>query len=194
MKRWTDDEVSVLREFYTWSAEEDLLRRLPGRTWRQITHKGYRLGLKRKRLWPRQVGEFVVEERAYMAGAIDMDGTITINVCQGTHGLAYSPLITVVNVCEVVIDWFAERFKVNKYHSKRAKSRRYPYGVSVWRTWDVIAILEQILPYLIVKRRRGELVLEFCKLKLHNVNGKLTKRDYEILEEVKRLNKVHSEG
>lgn len=183
-RNWSDNEISVLREFFMASSKEDLLQRLPERTWKQITHKGRNMGLRKKRLRFRTVGSFIETERAYIAGIVDGEGSITINITR----CRWSPLISVINTYEELIDWLVPCFHTNKLPLKSPKGNRKRYVINVWKTWDVIAILEQIMPYLIVKKRSAELVLEFCKLKLFNLSGEPTSRDYEILKEIRTLN------
>lgn len=183
-ERWSPEEISVLREKYQVSPQEDLLKLFPGRTWREIAHKGSRIGLPRKYLRPGKVGSFSETEKAYIAGIVDGEGSITINITR----CRWSPLISVINTYEELIDWLVPRFHVNKLKVKTLKRWKERYIINVWKTWDVITILEQIMPYLIVKKRNAELVLEFCKLKLFNLSGEPTSRDYEILKEIRTLN------
>lgn len=182
--RWSPEEISLLREKYQVSPQVDLMRLFPERTWREITHKGLRIGLPRKYLRPGKVGSFNETEKAYIAGIVDGEGSVTINVTR----CRWSPLISVLNTCEELIDWLVPCFHTNKLPVKSPKGHRKRYVINVWKTWDVIAILEQITPYLIVKKRNAELVLEFCKLKLNNLSGEPTSRDHEILEEIRALN------
>jgi hypothetical protein len=54
---------------------------------------------------------------------------------------------------------------------------------------DVLVFLEMLLPYLIIKRRQAELVIEFCKSRLAKPNhAPYDERELEVFAEVKRLN------
>jgi hypothetical protein len=46
-RRWTEEEIELLKQVYQSSSEEELLEAFPGRSWKGIAMKAYRLGLSR---------------------------------------------------------------------------------------------------------------------------------------------------
>jgi DNA invertase Pin-like site-specific DNA recombinase len=49
-RKWTEDELKIMRECYETASQDELLALLPGRTWRAIAEQGIRLGLFRNSL------------------------------------------------------------------------------------------------------------------------------------------------
>ena len=49
IKKWTKDEKKIIKFIYSDKPRHEILRELPNRTWRAITEKANRLGLKRER-------------------------------------------------------------------------------------------------------------------------------------------------
>ena len=45
--RWTEGELETLKKLWPNSSRETMLRKLPGRTWKAVTHQAYNLGLRR---------------------------------------------------------------------------------------------------------------------------------------------------
>lgn len=45
---WTQEEIEILKEHYTYGDKEEILELLPRRTWRAIQNKARQLGLKRR--------------------------------------------------------------------------------------------------------------------------------------------------
>jgi len=45
---WSQEEIEILKENYTYSSKEKLLELLPKRTWHAIQNKARQLGLKRR--------------------------------------------------------------------------------------------------------------------------------------------------
>lgn len=45
---WTQKEIEILKEHYTYASKEELLELLPKRSWHAIQNKALKLGLKRR--------------------------------------------------------------------------------------------------------------------------------------------------
>jgi len=45
--RWNKEEIGILIKLWAKSSQEDILAKLPGRTWKAIAHQAYNLGLRR---------------------------------------------------------------------------------------------------------------------------------------------------
>ena len=92
-------------------------------------------------------------ELAYAAGVFDGEGYVGINMMQkASHRAKYGVLhVTVTNTYEELINWFEDRFGGSSYCHDHRSWR----DVHKWRAGARVAcdFLQQVLPYLIVKRR-----------------------------------------
>jgi len=70
-KRWTPEEINILRELYSVAPKEEILKALPRRSWNAIQLKAERMGLRRVGFIPREQPEL-----AYILGLIMGDGTV----------------------------------------------------------------------------------------------------------------------
>jgi hypothetical protein len=105
-------------------------------------------------------------EKAYIAGIVDGEGSIAISKSQTKkYKYVYHILtISVSNTNKIVIDWLREKLG-GSVHSYRCKAHRR--DCFSWQTSAARAkkVLEQILPYLIIKKEASELAIEFQKRK-----------------------------
>ena len=113
--------------------------------------------------------EFTNEQLAYLAGIIDGEGSIYIgcyshNPKTGTPH--YQTKIEVSNTSETLIDWLIANFQGNKtkylYSQLPKNSKRDVYRWTIWS--DHVGFLCQaMLPYLIIKKREAEIMIEIRK-------------------------------
>ena len=134
------------------------------------------------------------EERAWLACAIDCDGHVGIKLQkQKQKGKIYEyvmPLIGFSNTSPPLTDRFGELID-SKIHHNRKQSRPYEEKriskTSTQGTKKIKAILEQIIPYMIAKRKRAEFVLEFCNHKLSTPGDHGRGRSARLNEDLKLL-------
>lgn len=107
----------------------------------------------------------------YLAGVIDCDGYVTIQTRTGrprkTDGhrpIYYTPRIGFTQVDRRICDVLADRFggAVRRYEAENG-------GRGYWHMWDItgpraIDAVRQLLPYLVLKRERAQLVIEYGRL------------------------------
>lgn len=99
---------------------------------------------------------------AYFAGLLDGEGNLQVKV--GTNGRSYVACrLAIYNTNRALMDWLVERFggvavwRDNTYSQERGW---LPAGKwQVYRARDVQAILSAVLPYLIIKRGKAEMML-----------------------------------
>jgi hypothetical protein len=105
---------------------------------------------------------------SYLAGIIDGEGTITVSrqprsTCRRPY---FCPRVLVSNTSEALMTWIAERFPVGRVRVGRYSPSKG--GKKAVYRWDVEnralrPLLKRLLPYLVVKRRNAELLLEWVQ-------------------------------
>lgn len=107
------------------------------------------------------------EELAYAAGIIDGEGCITIlcrlpNRKNPKHARSYQPAVIVAMNDPEPIDFLEHYFPASQTSTKRGYKIHHR-----WSIWSLKAIffLQNILPYLKVKKMQAQLVIEFQQYK-----------------------------
>ena len=105
---------------------------------------------------------------AYMAGIVDGEGALT----SGTYAKAkngnpwYTTYLIISSTDEILIDWL-----VTHFGSKKAKYTRNQTSVNSLKAvykWQctgerLLHICELIYPYLVIKKRQAEIIMEMVK-------------------------------
>jgi len=102
---------------------------------------------------------------AYAAGVIDSDGTIGINKTKRRDGVfSYRPRVTVKQVTPEAVNLLQSLWPAHRYTAKPQAEGRRP--LLVWNIHSRAAgrALEDLLPYLRIKRSHAENVLDACRL------------------------------
>lgn len=120
-------------------------------------------------------------EAAYIAGFLDADGSIHLQIkkrnAKGKHNYHFHPVINFANNRVAVLDWIQEKcggFGVNK-----KKYKNHPKDRSYTLTFSSAVIrwlLPQIEPYLILKREQARLMIEYTRM-TREVRGGHVKSD-----------------
>lgn len=137
-------------------------------------------------------------EKAYVAGIIDGEGTISI-----THYRHAGQKINITKTIRVVgtdirlLEWLKSRTGLGVIRPLLLDVLAHPNNKPQY-SWSPTgkgrkAFLIDILPYLVLKRRQAELMLESLELSKHRGNGKyyseeILKRQVEIKGELNTLN------
>jgi len=178
-EEWTDEMKQSLLTNLDKSLE-DLERLFPDKTRRDILNKIRYLGISYRMVKTIEIARKRLElsetDKAYIAGIVDGEGTIRISI---TDGL-FDPRVSVANSMEELLHWVKNKIGYGFI------SRREYYC----NDYATKPVLEAIRPYLILKRRHADLVLEFISLRLSRKRWceAYTAREIEIVEEVKKLN------
>jgi hypothetical protein len=137
---------------------------------------------------------------AYFAGILDGEGNVSIervapNAKQRTHNPRHQARVTVVNTSPELIEWLVAHFG-GTVQARKIDPLKHKQTWA-WRLAEipVLALLKLTLPYLVIKRRQAELVIEFVEGRV-NFRGykmitpeELARRD-RLWNEIKRLNKM----
>lgn len=124
------------------------------------------------------------EELAYMAGLFDGEGSIYIGKASSHRQQLYSVCLSITNTDKDVLQWAVEHFggAVSLKPAERAHYKtRYLWRAQAIRNTAIV--LEQILPFLKIKKQQALLALRFLKLQI----GKNRKRPRYNLEELELL-------
>lgn len=136
-------------------------------------------------------------ERAYLAGLIDGEGTISI--LKTVNGKGCENFIASVEVSNTdirMIRWMKEKFGGNVILSNKKRSREgkwRPLYRIVYRGHNVEKILNLVVPYLQLKSRNAELALELrSRMWMHGKNPMPASEwayRASLCDECKKLNK-----
>lgn len=194
---WTEAEIDLLRKYYLTSDISSIQKLFPNRSWRAILHKANRLQYGGTpiihRFRPVSIPDLSLEKRCYVAGIIDGEGTITIAfyrpVKKDKIMPNMMPIILVSNSNKDLIDYLHPLLLGSTIKTaKETEIRKTVYQIQIAKLLDVEALLTQILPYLVIKKRQAELVLEYCALRKKDTLLTYNDRLFEIAKEVRGLN------
>lgn len=142
------------------------------------------------------------DEKLYTACAIDTEGSISLLKRKRKYGkmikyhMHIYPRIKIGNTNLEWINYLREFLGIGNITTNGVKFQEHnwkkAYIIVIGGWQDIHDLLEQIIPYLIIKRKQAELLYEASKLHLPNLgrSSKLySKRIFEIQEEITKLNK-----
>jgi len=100
------------------------------------------------------------QEWAYLAGILDGEGTVAI-YGSGKPGQIASLSVKVSNTEEELLRWIERRVGGMVYSARARKAEHRP--VFLWQCGGMLAVdvLKNVLPFLIIKKDRALLALEF---------------------------------
>jgi len=113
-----------------------------------------------------------IEDKAYIAGLVDGEGTLTINykLHKERGDGCYQPIVGIDNTNKAVINWIHDVTGLGYVNTQRNKgssgSSKPMFRWRVHKIDDVAMFLDQITPFLTIKRRLGELIKDCCKLRM----------------------------
>lgn len=124
--------------------------------------------------------EYTVAEAAYMAGIMDGEGTFYIGNYSGNRKNGdkhYQTLIAVATTDKSLMDWLHNTFGggIRAYSpnqmAKNSRKQVYRWCATSNR---MLHICEIIFPYLVIKKRQSEIMIEIRKTfnDLHNIKGR----------------------
>ena len=135
-------------------------------------------------------------EAAYFAGIIDGEGTVTVVISDlGRSFPQLRPRLMISSTDYELLEWLVQfGGNVYKSHRKAKKGCKFLWTWTSEKQTEVIRILEQVQPYLILKAEQSILLQEFCigrieKMKQQRGVPGYSKREIEIHERMRVLNK-----
>lgn len=124
--------------------------------------------------------EFTVAQLAYMAGIMDGEGTFYIGNYSGNRKNGDKHYQTVIAICSTdkcLIDWLYATFEGStRQYTPNQMAKNCRKQVYRWQATSnrLLHICEEILPYLVIKKRQCEIMIEIRKTynDLHNIKGR----------------------
>jgi len=137
---WTKEELAFLETNYSKLEKQQILRALPNRSWGSIVMKAHRMNLRRNS--GRKINLLSEPEKAYLACAVDGEGTIQI--CKGKNPRTSKgwQLNTVVNISNTKLE-FIEYIKtvtglgrVRSYKPRSKKHKKcYTFSINIGKKY-----------------------------------------------------------
>ncbi len=140
---------------------------------------------------------------AWLAGVIDSDGSIGFESGRKT-GSNITVRVTVTNTDDVLISEVLRIYSIlgiSNYCKKRKKfgndghNRKPIYDLQVHRLREVRDILNLVIPFMHSKRRKAELAVEFCNIRIskrekvtRNADARYGVEEHSIVTLVNKLN------
>jgi hypothetical protein len=211
MNYWNNERMTLLHRLYPSAQREEILTVFPERNWNAIAAKATRERIGRiapmRRLNPKEYPVLDTESRKIAAWSIAFEGAIGLNKLTPTRYMAQrrpcryielAPAITLGNTNQELLTKFSRLMngygKVDNGRDNSLTKNGTIYSCKpLWR-WSIRGVpetqgfLQQILPFLPAKKKQGELLLEYTVLRLSRWRLPYSEREFEIYEEIKRLN------
>lgn len=191
---WTPTEIENLNRLYpTQPFIQSLLEHFPGRTVNQVRCKARHLGLKRTaRVGPQEAIGVKIAQAAYLAGLVDGEGTISLRTVrhpERRRKIVINPYVAIYNCVPEVLYWIHKTTELGHIRQRcPTKHQRKPVYEWITRSLvDCARISRTVLPYLIIKRRQAELLLEFCENRA--LWTTYTDHELTIVDKMRALNK-----
>jgi len=164
-QRWTPEEDKIVRQHYLKDSPEKLRELLPRRTWDAIVIRGsVDFGLHRRSIW--KLRRLSKTEAAWLAATIDGEGYLRLSKQRGKDKFIGRLVVDNTNLD------FIKRVKevigygtilTLKDHPQRTNIKLMNrYTLAGLRAISVV--LEQIYPYLIIKKKKAKIMIRAGKL------------------------------
>jgi hypothetical protein len=91
--------------------------------------------------------------------------------------------LSLVNTNPIIIDMFGAS---KQYIRKRrfTPNSNEVTEATIQRLGDILSVLKRVYPFLHLKKRQAELMIEFCELRLSRGKAKYSERELEIQREL----------
>lgn len=194
---WKAHEIEFLRENYQNMLDKEIACELD-RSPAAIQMRRGELGLMKGNYGditkPSQKLNLSEVEKAYSAGLTDGDGSIFLSYYQyptPSRGRGIHSQISCVVSCRSANEEYAKEVaKLVGRNVTRVEENYFEVGIS--RQADILQFLEAIYPYLRLKRKQAEIMMEYCRERLKYLkdqkNAPYTPRCFELVDEMLKLN------
>lgn len=204
-KKWTEEELQLLKKLVNNASKKEILEAIPNRTWlaiQRIVREELRLNFNRYyRLKNSPRLDLSESDKRWLAASIDFEGYIGLVKARRVVPLGYNyiPTIKITNTDPKLINEFVRLTRTTskiQVREDKEKNHKKQYTASTEKLRHIKKFLEEIKPFLISKNQQAKLILEFIDIQfeLFKKNFKhqpyeYTKRQDEIYKKIKQLNK-----
>lgn len=194
-KNWSRDEINFLESNYLQMSLTNIAAAL------RRSYYGIKCQVRRLKLFEKFVENPVnpyehlsIAERAYIAGFIDGEGCIGVNLTfQNGSPIRATPSFRISNSNREVIEWLIKKINFGRWsHSTvytdsriHNKQLRKTYEFKIENRFRIEPFLQMILPYLQVKKTITKEVLKFLRMKIQR--GKYSLQDWKQILRIKSL-------
>jgi DNA-binding CsgD family transcriptional regulator len=165
IKSWSGEEIQFLKDNYGKIDSEEIALKL-GRSYDAVIRKATQLKLSRL---PREQLNLSETDKAYIAGILDGEGSISAikTNCSKIDGYGVK-LAVCYNTYQKLIETLRRKIPTTwiSVESRENPKHRMRWSLNITNPPDILHLLEQLLPYLVVKRRQAECAIEFLKLRM----------------------------
>lgn len=136
-------------------------------------------------------------ELSYLAGFFDADGTVYVAKKPGKRSANYRLRIEVGNTNLAILENYKQAFKGNIYLFIKRSPYKDGYNRRPFYRWSLQAhnamnCLEQLLPFLRVKKRQAQVAIDYQKNRVfyHITPKEVEKQRHQVYLKLKELKKV----
>lgn len=186
-RRWEKWEIKFLKNNYMRLYTKEIAKKVDDPL-NGVRYKAYSYGIKKPRIFYQKkcyANRLSVVEKAYIAGLIDGEGTISIHIRRrnyGNRGYYAEFLLQIANTDINLLRYIRDTIGAGEISN------------TAWRSCNrmIIAdVLNQIESFLLLKRRHADIILAY--MKNHGYGETLTKSDVSIIENIYVLNRRGSQ-
>ena len=187
-RKYTPEELKMLSRLYeTMSLREVAL--LMGKTYSSVLYQKHQLGLTKSFAQRYTLHQITLTnvQLAYIAGIIDGEGTISVR----TIHQKWKPTIRVSSTSRELIDWLTSTVVAPATPVQVRKASEHQALCYIWMIYGLshLPTYEALEPYLVIKQRHMQLLIEFTRLRLgQSRDDEYTPRQLDIISEIRRLN------
>lgn len=134
------------------------------------------------------------EDAAYIAGIIDGEGTISLDLSFPKRGgYQFHARLCVTNSSQLLLDYLTEKLGGAIYRKKGEWETKPCYRWHICSKDEVSSLLKIVLPFLVVKKRHAEIVVDFIdnfiplQSKSDEVKEKEIERRLNLVTEIQSL-------
>lgn len=110
---------------------------------------------------------FSKSDRMWLACAIDCDGYVGMKKQpSGKEYIYIIPSLGFTNTCKPLVERVADLIGSKTHTYRTGEKKRLCYLTRIHSSINIRIILKQIIPHLIAKKERAQLILAFCNHKL----------------------------
>ena len=175
---WTEEEEKLLKKTYLESESVKHLSEQLGKSYCSVITKAYKQGLSRK-IEKKEILPLTEAQKAYLAGIIDGEGSLTI--VKNKSGKLW-PILSITQKNPQLLYWIKNTIG----HGYICRRKRDIYHFYLRRQSLIKDLLGLIKPYLILKRKQAEILIQFCENRLKN--RYYTKQDFDLEKKIKEAN------